>query len=349
MAVGIITIYKSVNCGSYLQAYALAKALEKLEMEGKFIEYKFSDHVSAKPQMLKSIFKMLLKGDFKGIRLLLDRIASFKRSVEILDVIKPQENIDCCIIGSDTLWDVSREIFYKNYSFFWGMDLKNTKVISYAPSVGFAKEKDIEKCSFIQEALQKMHAVGVRDNISKSLLQPYCDKEIQVLCDPTYLIERDDYDAIALKTDLKDFLFIYYYGKMPADYKESIKRFAKEKNLKTIVFGNTNQWCDISLAYDPFLFLSLYAKADYIITNTFHGTVFATIYEKRFAVTKNDKPKIIDVLDMCGLSDKMADSAENIQEILSSDFDYNVVRSNILKERKKGFDYLTEVFEKEIK
>lgn len=349
MAVGIITIYKSVNCGSYLQAYALAKALEKLEMEGKFIEYKFSDHVSAKPQMLKSIFKMLLKGDFKGIRLLLDRIASFNRSVEILDVIKPQENIDCCIIGSDTLWDVSREIFYKNYSFFWGMDLKNTKVISYAPSVGFAKEKDIERCSFIQEALQKMHAVGVRDNISKSLLQPYCDKEIRVLCDPTYLIERDDYDAIALKTDLKDFLFIYYYGKMPADYKESIKRFAKEKNLKTIVFGNTNQWCDISLAYDPFLFLSLYAKADYIITNTFHGTVFATIYEKRFAVTKNDKPKIIDVLDMCGLSDKMADSAENIQDILSSDFDYNVVRSNILKERKKGFNFLTEVFEKEIK
>ena len=349
MAVGIITIYKSVNCGSYLQAYALAKALEKLEMEGKFIEYKFSDHVSAKPQMLKSIFKMLLKGDFKGIRLLLDRIASFNRSVEILDVIKPQENIDCCIIGSDTLWDVSREIFYKNYSFFWGMDLKNTKVISYSPSVGFAKEKDIERCSFIQEALQKMHAVGVRDNISKSLLQPYCDKEIRVLCDPTYLIERDDYDAIALKTDLKDFLFIYYYGKMPAEYKESIKRFAKEKNLKTIVFGNTNQWCDISLAYDPFLFLSLYAKADYIITNTFHGTVFATIYEKRFAVTKNDKPKIIDVLDMCGLSDKMADSAENIQDILSSDFDYNVVRSNILKERKKGFNFLTEVFEKEIK
>lgn len=349
MSVGIITIYKSVNCGSYLQAYALGKALEKIGVDGKFIEYKYSDHISAKHKMIKNIFKMFLKGDFKGISLLLDRITLFKRAVNDLNVIKPRNKMGCYIIGSDTLWDVSSKFFYKHHSFFWGMDFKNSKIISYAPSIGFSKEKDIEQCAFIKENLHKMYAVSVRDNNSKTFLQPYCDKEIKIVCDPTYLIERADYDSIAKPTDLKDFIFIYYYGKMPKEDRDVIKRFAKEKKLKTVVFGHTNQWCDMSLAYDPYLFLSLYDKADYIITNTFHGTVFATIYEKRFVVTKNDKPKIIDVLKMCGLSDKMADSAENIHDILSSDFDYDMVRGNILKERKKGFEYLTQVLEKDKK
>ena len=60
MSVGIITIYKSVNCGSYLQAYALGKALEKIGVDGKFIEYKYSDHISAKHKMIKNISLLYL-------------------------------------------------------------------------------------------------------------------------------------------------------------------------------------------------------------------------------------------------------------------------------------------------
>lgn len=288
---------------------------------------------------------MILKMRFKGVNLWIKRRTAFCAAITDIRLSSSDKDFECYVLGSDTVWDVSRTYFLNHHSFFWGTQFENAKIISYAPSVGFSKKEDIEKCDFIRAALSNMSAVSIRDKNSKELLQPYCDKEIEIVCDPTYLIDRTGYDAIAKPTDLKNFLFIYYYGKMPSDYKEAIQNFAKKNGLKTVTFGSTNPWCDISLAYDPLLFLSIYDKADYIITNTFHGTVFATIYEKRFAVIKNEKPKILDVLEMCGMSDKMTRTTDDISAILNADFDYAVTRENILREREKGLQYLKKAIE----
>ena len=163
-----------------------------------------------------------------------------------------------------------------------------------------------------------------------------------MVCDPTYLIGREDYDVIAKPTDLNKFIFLYYYGNLPAADREALQTIAKKEGLKIVTFGRDNTWCDLNLPYDPLLFLSIYDKADYIITNTFHGTVFSTIYEKRFAVVKTDKQKVINVLKMCGLSDKMTGTAADYDTILHSDFDYEMARQNIARERANSLRYLNE-------
>lgn len=342
---GIVTVYGSENCGSFLQAYALQHSLQQLQKEVACVQYKFDDNPSAMKKFCLTCAKAILKGNFSMLSKTIQKRKNFKQAICTLRTVPASASIDCCVLGSDTVWDVSTSFFNNHHSFFWGLHFQNAKLISYAPSVGFSKQADIEKCDFIRDALSNMSSVSVRDQNSKELLQPYCDKEIQIVCDPTYLLDRSEYDAIAKPTDLENFLFIYYYGKMPADYKESIQNFAKENGMKTVTFGAANPWCDVVLAYDPLLFLSIYDKADYIITNTFHGTVFSTIYEKRFAVTKNEKPKILDVLRMCGMSDKMTGCAEDIPAILHSDFDYAVTRQNILQEREKGLQYLKTAIE----
>ncbi len=342
---GIVTVYRSENCGSFLQAYALTRCVEQFHAETACIQYKFLDNSSSLKKFLVASLKTIVRGKFDALRKLFQKRKCFKEAIQILRIEPANIPIDIFVLGSDTGWDISDPFFYNHRSFFWGTQFKNTKVISYAPSVGFSKKEDIEKCDFIRSALSKMSTVSVRDQHSKNLLQPYCDKEIEIVCDPAYLLDRAEYDAIAKPTNLKNFLFIYYYGKMPSDYKEAIQTFAKEHGLKTVTFGTTNSWCDISLAYDPLLFLSIYDKAEYIITNTFHGTVFATIYEKRFAVIKNEKPKILDVLALCGMSDKMTRTAEDIPSILYSVFDYVVTRDNILREREKGLQYLKKAIE----
>ena len=310
-----------------------------------FEEHNFIDHANSGFNHLKMLLSCLLKLRFDAWSLLVKRRKVYGEAIKKIPIEKTAKKADCYILGSDTVWDVAIDYFLNHYTLFWGTQFKNAKVISYAPSVGFSKKEDIEKCGFIRDALSKMSAVSVRDRHSKELLQPYCDKEIEIVCDPTYLLDRTEYDAIAKPTNLKNFLFIYCYGKMPSDYKEAIQTFVKEHGLKTVTFGTANSWCDISLAYDPLLFLSIYDKADYIITNTFHGTVFATIYEKRFAVIKNEKPKILDVLELCGMSDKMTRTAEDISSILCSGFDYAVTRDNILREREKGLQYLKKAIE----
>ena len=346
MRCGIVTVYNSENCGSYLQAYALKKFIEKEGNQAMFARQSFSDHSASRRKYFIKLTKMALRGNRAGMKSLFDGRKNFQASVaRYLPVVQNTDGINCFILGSDTTWDVSISFFRNHADFFWGTRYKDAKIISYAPSVGFSKAEHIENCGFIQDALSRMSAVSVRDETSKELLQPYCNKEIQIVCDPTYLLGKADYDAIAKPTDLKDFLFIYYYGKMPPDYKEAIQKFAKQKGLKTVTFGNANPWCDVSLAYDPLLFLSIYNRADYIFTNTFHGTVFATIYEKRFAVIKNNKQKVLNVLKLCEMSDKMTNTAEDIQAILESEFCYEVTRKNILRERETSIQYLRSAIE----
>ena len=297
MKCGIVTVYNSENSGSFLQAYALSQTLKKNGNETAFVRQNHRDHSASLTNYLKLIAKAAIRGNFEGVKRLAIRRKAFQCACQHLQIVDELTAPSCCILGSDVIWDITVPFFRNHHSFFWGTQFKNSKVISYAASVGFAKEKDLEACSFVRSSLKNMQMVSVRDKTSKQLLQLYCDKEIQIVCDPTYLLDKEEYNAIAAPTDLRQFLFIYYYGKMTQEDRAAIQELAKKEGLKMVTFGNHNSWCDVSLAYDPLLFLSLYDKAEYIITNTFHGTVFATIYEKKFAVIKNDKPKVLNVLE----------------------------------------------------
>lgn len=343
MKCGVVTVYNSENCGSFLQAYAMVKTLEKNGMDAVVVRQGFMGHSSKLLTYLKRAIKFALRGNFKGVSLLTQRRFIFKKACKkYFQIAEPSEPLDCYVLGSDVIWDVADWYFNKHYLFFWGMQFYPRKVISYAASVGFTVDKDLETTPFVTDALKKMSAVGVRDENSKRFLQPYCDKEIQIVCDPTFLLDREDYDVIAKPTDLDKFIFLYCYGNLPDADREAIQALAQKEGLKTVTFGNFNAWCDMNLAYDPLLFLSVYGKADYVITNTFHGTVFAVIYEKRFAVVKNDKQKVLNVLKMCDLSDKMIETAEDYTSILHSEFDYEMTRKNILQERANSLHYLSE-------
>lgn len=341
MKCGIVTVYNSENCGSYLQGYAMAKFLQKNGHEAVFIRQNFSDHSASPKNYLTKLAKTLARGKFANAKLLADRRKLFRQAIDqYLQVVENADGLDCCLLGSDVIWDVTGGLFRNHHPFFWGTQFP-TKVISYAASIGFSKKEDLAKVNFIRSSLENMAAVSVRDEASQQLLQPYCDKEIRLVCDPTYLIGREDYDAIAKPTELNKFIFLYYYGDLPAADREALQKIAKAEGLKIVTFGSYNPWCDLNLPYDPLLFLSIYDKADYIITNTFHGTVFSSIYEKRFAVVKNDKQKVINVLKMCGLSDKMTETAADYETILHSEFDYEMARQNIARERANSLDYLS--------
>lgn len=341
MKCGIVTVYNSENCGSYLQGYAMAKFLQKNGHEAVFIRQNFGDHSASRRNYLIRLAKMVLRRKFMGAKLMVKRRKLFRQAIaQHLRVVKNANGLDYCLLGSDVIWDVTGGLFRNHHPFFWGTQFP-TKVISYAASIGFSKKEDLEKMNFIRSSLENMEAVSVRDEVSQTLLQPYCDKEIRLVCDPTYLIGREDYDKIAKPTELNKFIFLYCYGNLPAADRNAIQETAKTEGLKIVSFGSDNPWCDLNLPYDPLLFLSIYNKADYIITNTFHGTVFSTIYEKRFAVVNNDKQKVLNVLKMCGLSDKMTLTAADYATILHGNFDYEKARQNIARERTNSLDYLS--------
>ena len=339
MKCAIVTVYNSPNCGSYLQAYALSKKVEQLGHDSSLVEHHFCDQSSSSLSRMKKTVKLLLKGRFSALRLYEAKNQAFKKAVSKLTVKRRNEDADCYILGSDTVWDLAVKYFYNHRSFFWGLDFNKGKVISYAASLGYAKE-DVAHCDMVPKALQNMEAISVREDSARAILQPYTDKEIAVVCDPTLLLSTEDYAELMPTVSYRDYILIYHYGKMPAEYISAIRKIAEKENLQVISIGEMNDWCDVCLPHDPGLFLSMYQNATYVVTGTFHGTVFSHIFERRFAVIDSTKNKVIDFLKKHGTLDIIAASSDLLETVLHSDFDYAAVRKVIVQERAEGEAYL---------
>lgn len=345
MKCAIVTVYASQNCGSFLQAFALAKKIELLGCEATFVRQSFKKHSQSKISYIKFLCKALLKMDFLAVKLESKKRKAFSRTIKKLNILPGNNVADLYILGSDTIWDISQPYFMYHKDVFWGSKFDKTSVASYAPSVGYAKEISVEQQKWIANALDNMKAISVRDESSYNLIKPFTKKEIEFTCDPTFLISVDEYYKLSrdIVIDYDKFIFLYFYGRMSQEQKKEICTFAQKNNLKIVTFSHLNRWCDVCEPYDPIRFLALYEKAEYVVTNTFHGTVFANIFEKKFAVLNVKKPKVIDLLKRLSKSDKMTNDNNSLEDVLMSDFDYLETKKVIESDRQKGEMYLAKV------
>ena len=114
MKVGIITVYKSENCGSYLQAWALKSSLEKMGCSVYFVPYKTSDNVL---KVGWRIIKCCLKLRFRTAYFLLKRKILFNKARRRFPIMNRKKKMDAFIFGSDTIWNFEAPFFRKNRFF----------------------------------------------------------------------------------------------------------------------------------------------------------------------------------------------------------------------------------------
>ena len=94
-------------------------------------------------------------------------------------------------------------------------------------------------------------------------------------------------------------------------------------------------------------FLSYIRKATYVVTDSFHGTVFSILYEKQFLACldsrKNNKnTRIVELLGMVGLEKCLIDSSEKIVDAIENNNDYVEVKKKIDVDQKESIRYLKE-------
>lgn len=132
------------------------------------------------------------------------------------------------------------------------------------------------------------------------------------LCDPTLLISADEYDEICPSISDKNYILLYFFGDIDIDMQNELHRVAEQRKLKIISFGRVRPWCDKCIDSDPTFFLAYFKNAQYIVTNTFHGTIFSVLYKKRFSAFVDTKIKVKDFLCSIGLDGHVAISATDI-------------------------------------
>lgn len=343
MKIGIVTVYNSYNVGSFWQAYSLQKVLKEKGNDVCFTKTKPFIKSRFYYRLLQAI-KYILVGNPKRAYYLLKVYFNFKKAHRKFNIVRNSKNIDLMIYGSDTIWNFEDVYFLNLKNYFLGNDFSGKK-IAYAVSMANTTDDKMVSAIGNTNSLNKFSALALRDNRTYNYVKENVNEEICVekVLDPTFLIEPEKYKEILPKCPDENYIFFYYFCKVPENVVKIVKEYAKKTNRKIIVLGEYVSWADKNIIVEPFEILSYLYNADYIITNTFHGSVFSLIFNKQFIDFGNNKIKIKELLEEFSLTERFADENSDFSFMFDKIIDYDVVNKKIEVLREHSLNYLNNV------
>jgi hypothetical protein len=346
MNVGILSMQKIKNYGSFLQAFALKKTVESYGHNCEFVDIEHGEKLKEYKINILLYFKKA-KERFLG-KNIISRVLNhykfqkiFNSYHEMLNVKKRNvDNFDLIIIGSDEVFNIAQ---YTP----WGVSLQlfgnvnNTKkVISYAGSFGNTTIEIIKKYNLQEQialSMKNLSSISVRDENSRNIVKFLMNIDPTLNIDPVLFFDFNKYIKPIHDTN---YILIYSYPARMSNKNEinKIKTFAKETNKKLISIGFYFEWCDKTVIPNPFEVISYFINADYIITDTFHGCILSIKYNKQFIVfvRNSNSNKITFLLKSFKIEDRIILSMDNMNEILLKLIDYKVVNELISEEKQKS-------------
>ncbi|WP_022765630.1 polysaccharide pyruvyl transferase family protein [Butyrivibrio sp. XPD2006] len=345
MKIGVVTVHDSSNYGSFLQAYAMQKALERMGHEVFFIRTREKEYID-NIFIHKIAFKDAIRHPIANYIKRRDEIAkydAFRKEWEIFNTIDNADDValDKIILGSDEIWNVTNKTFRRPV--FYGIGMKN--VGTYGISISKAKREDFNEYPELTDAIKKVSPVLVRDENTKRVIDDITGVDSPMVADPTFLCDVSEYDNEDndYKKIDKKYILVYSYV-FNDNLKNNIIKFARENDLLIVSACIKHDWTDMFINGSPLTFCKLLRDAQYVVTTTFHGTVFSVLNHKKF-VSEPFTPKVIDVLDKVGLSDALVEVGvdyDTFNRKLNQELDYKKADENIMSWRERSLGLLEE-------
>lgn len=364
--IGIITFHNSYNCGSMLQAYAMQQVVDRTAgRRSEIVDFSNEQQhqlysVHQPYNSVKNILKnIILAPRFQRIRKNYSTYEQFKqenfnlsshptRKMEELT----DEEYDIVVAGSDQVWNITIEDGDDAYFLPW---VKSAKKVAYAPSFG---AKDISKFAKDPQRyagyLSDFSALSIREKNGQQWLQKLTGQEPELLLDPTLLLDSTDYDKIASKELHLPRKYIFYYSpSYSRGINHLVKQISQKYGLPVIAFNTKTfyvkgmQFSGFKLpeVENPATYLQLIKNAELVITTSFHGTVFSSIYRKKFWTVKNggmfgDDDRVKTLMHLLDMEDRMVPIEFNDTFDYLQEKDYKKYEVLLKKEREKAYRYL---------
>lgn len=331
-SVQIVTLWSAMNYGAFLQAYALGRYCESLGADVTYL----------RDTKEKKCFIFMISKNIKKTIYQYKLLYSFWKTQQWFRLSSSNRNVYMAIVGSDEIWNVSNS-FFKHLSAYIGVGLSCNKIISYAASCnGVTRTQFCEV--YGPDPFRKFDAISVRDKSTQELVNSITGTKPQIVLDPTFLI--DDYSSIVIKPKYENYILVYGYSFSTEEINE-IKRFASKKNLKLISAGAylKGDWINIRVPASPFLFLGLIKYSDYVITSTFHGTVFSVIFNKEFITFARDNSKIKDLLAEFKIDNRNASLNKDVEKVFAEAINYSKINDLISVQKRNAKQFLRKQLE----
>lgn len=355
---------KVLNFGSLLQGYSLKCILEELGHDVSFIdiekkpeedilikEYKktFSDEYKIKKNKVDFylIHKILHKiQDKKQQKLLID----FQKHEMDLNEYNNNKHYDYCVIGSDEVFNALNKSKWGFTSQLFGNVSQSDKVITYAASCGFTTFDGLpEKVKkIIRHSFGNISAFSVRDNNTESFVRQMGVDDIKTHYDPVVIADfsNETFNQKHIKNLPKKYCIVYAYHNRISDKNEiaKIKSFCKRKGLTLVSVGSSQFWIRRHLTISPFQIPEVFTKASFVITDTFHGTIFSAKYSKKFGVIvrKSNDNKLSDLLGKINIEKHRLNSINELDDIYETNNNFESMHKLEIRERKNAIRFFGE-------
>lgn len=365
--VGIMSMQRIANYGSFLQAYALKQLIEEQGNRVEFVDYHvgnpvIKENVDDSNKIIRKIKKGLETLQYKAplchkISFIRYKQTFAEKYMPLLGITKEMNynpELDCLVIGSDEVFNCIQKNTNVGYSLeLFGKDNKAKKVITYAASFGnttLDKLNKYKKSDEIGELLKKFDVISVRDENSGKIVKTLTGKEVIYNLDPVLTYDYINCcDKIPQIRTGERYLILYAYsGRITKDEVCWIKQYAKSKNLKVYAIGGIQSCADKFISCTPFEVLAYFKNAEEVITDTFHGSIFSIITQRKFATiirrsigdSYGNEEKLEDLLSRLELNDRMTTNITDVCNINNSSIDYNKINDILRNHRKVAKEYL---------
>lgn len=355
--IGIITI-QSDNFGNRLQNYAVQEIL--LKHGNKVLTYKRKYYYNK-----KHLLKILLSFVLRPLKVLtkvqwiskkiknviagashiyymnhftVEWIGTSKVYAEEINN-KEIDSMDFFVCGSDQLWNpkfpMVSDVDFLQFA-------HKEQNIAISASIGIAELSSDEESKF-RERLKNFKAISVREKQAKELIEPLCDIKIDVLLDPTLMLGAKQWQKIEnrVKTPEK-YIVVYLLDYKGREKVMSVLEKAYNLDIPEIVWILDKKHPEYYW-YGPSEFLYVIHNADAVFTDSFHGTVFSVIFERKVWVFERKhngysmNSRITSLVDTLGLPYNII---INNDLDINNDIDFSIVKKNLKREQEKFENYL---------
>ena len=250
---------------------------------------------------------------------------------------------DRIIVGSDQVWNPT--VTGNDLNYYLAFSDEDKQKAAYAPSFGISQIPEEDR-DHIAELLVQFKYLSVRESQGHQIIRDLIGREVPVVLDPTMLILPEIWRKQKKQMKLPAGKYVLFYTIKPSlDLRQFAQKLADQNGLNLITIGGRlREFLDYSKhpvsGVGPREFLSLIDGAEYVVTNSFHGTAFSIILQKNFYVeySSDTNSRLMNIVDTFKLYDAVVDC--DTLDKPHVQIDYDKVARILDVERKKSLEYL---------
>lgn len=320
MKVGILTFHRANNLGAVLQAYALQKHIENQGLDCELIDYYPNNAIPGKLASLRELAhkaKYMMRGETGRSELRREKLFSDFRSRYFMlskahyygdqEIEANPPQYDLYISGSDQILNTT--LTGKSRAYYLSF-VENGKKVSYASSFGRESISEDEK-ELIGRELASFDCISARESTGVNIIKEFCGRDAELVLDPVFLLDKLAWGSIANKNLKKPEKYIFVYSMENSEsLEQAVEALKKESDLPVLVVrggGNPGRISGKEISScGPLEFLGYIKDAEYVVTNSFHGSAFSIIMGKNFYCVAHSSrnTRLENLLELIGTKNK---------------------------------------------